>query len=198
MIRLLFRKRYPNKDVKAKVIRALRTMHIHQHSQSNGIDELVSHLTEWEANGGVGKIQYSNMQISGIQFQHPLIRKVAKVFGVVTTIDGTHNTTKHEKSTLLAATCQDSFGSMCNSGASWANSESEASMHKCISDLGLNEILETLITDASKASFAVVKLMECGHILCSYHYRKHLSQVIQSFICNSFMYFLILFFNRYT
>ena len=195
---MLFHVRYPNQDVKAKVIRALRNQRGQRNRhKSNGIDELLGLLSDWDANGGVGKIQYSNMEICGIQFQHPLIRAIAKQFGVVTTIDGTHNTTKHDKSTLLASTCQDSFGSMCNSGAAWANSESEASMQKSLVELGLADILETLITDASKASFAVVRMMKCGHILCSYHFRKHLCQESHSYVYFTFFLSLIQF-SRYT
>jgi hypothetical protein len=187
--------------VKAKVIRAMRNQRGQRNKcKTNGIDELIAHLAEWEATGGVGKIQYSNMEICGIQFQHPLIRAVAKQFGVVTTIDGTHNTTKHDKSTLLASTCQDSFGSMCNSGAAWATSESEESIHKSLEEFGLVDILETLITDASKASFAVVRFLKCGHILCSYHFRKHLCQESHSFIRLFIFAFVFSFihFNRYT
>jgi hypothetical protein len=187
--------------VKAKVIRALRNQRGQRdRHKGNGIDELLAHLSDWEASGGVGKIQYSNMEICGIQFQHPLIRAIAKQFGVVTTIDGTHNTTKHDKSTLLACTCQDSFGSMCSSGAAWARSECEASMQQSLQELGLADILETLITDASKASFAVVRQFKCGHILCSYHYRKHLCQASHSFtrLFIFAFFFLFIYFNMYT
>jgi hypothetical protein len=99
------------------------------------------------------------------------------VFGVVSTLDGTHNTTKHEESTLLTCACQDSFGSLCQSGASYAASESLHSLSTLVDVLGI--ALETAITDASKASFALAGAKHCGHILCHYHFRKLLSQAME-------------------
>jgi hypothetical protein len=142
------------------------------------MDELIKQLRIWDDSGGVGRIQHNNLEITGIQFQHPLIRPVAMLFGVVSTVDGTHNTCKHEKATLLTCACQDSFGSLVESGASYAVSESEQSITTVLETLGMK--IETLITDASKASFAVVAQLKCGHILCSYHFRKHLSQAMEN------------------
>lgn len=99
------------------------------------------------------------------------------MFGVVSTLDGTHNTTKHEESTLLTCACQDSFGSLCQSGASYAASESLQSLSTLVDVLGI--ALETAITDASKASFALAAAKKCGHVLCHYHYRKLLSQAME-------------------
>ena len=177
-IRFHFRQKYPNKDVKKKVIRSLRTQYEHRATRNNGMDDLLKQLRIWESEGGVGKVSYSNLEISSIQFQHPLIREVAKLFGVVSTVDGTHNTTKHEKSTLISCCCQDSFGSLCQSGASFAATESAQSIREILDVLGLD--VETLITDASKASFAVVEALRCNHILCSYHLRKHLSTSLEN------------------
>jgi hypothetical protein len=177
-IRFHFRAKYPNKDIKPRVIRHLRTQLLSKTKRDNGIDALIEQLNSWDATGGVGIIQYSNMEISRILFQYPLIREVAKVFGVVSTVDGTHNTTKHEKATLISCCCQDSFGKLCQSGASWADGENAQSIHEILEALGLN--IETLITDASKASFSVVETLNCGHILCSYHFRKHLSTAMDN------------------
>ena len=177
-IRFHFRNKYPNRDVRKSAIRSLRSAFEQRGSRSNGMDDLIKQLKVWEDEGGVGRIQYANMEISGIQFQHPLIREVAKVFGVVSTIDGTHNTTKHEKATLITCACQDSFGSLCPSGASYSATENEQSILDILEVLGLK--VETLITDASKASFAVVEALKCGHILCSYHNRKHLSTSLEN------------------
>jgi hypothetical protein len=177
-IRYHFRNKYPNKDVKKSAIRSLRAAFEQRGARSNGMDALIKQLKGWEDEGGVGRIQYANMEISGIQFQHPLIREIAKVFGVVSTIDGTHNTTKFEKATLITCACQDSFGCLCPSGASYSATESEQSIITILEVLGLT--VETLITDASKASFSVVEAIKCCHILCSYHNRKHLSTSLEN------------------
>jgi hypothetical protein len=177
-IRFHFRQKYPNKDVKKSVIRSLRGVFEQRSKRNNGMDDLIKQLRDWEEKGGVGRVQYANLEISGIQFQHPLIREVAKIFGVVSTVDGTHNTTKHEKATLISCACQDSFGMLCPSGASYAASESDSSIRDILHVLGLE--VETLITDASKASFAVVQSLKCCHILCSYHFRRHLSTSLEN------------------
>ncbi len=171
-IRFHFRKKYPNTDVKRRVIRSLRNRH--KKIMGDGMDLLIEKLNSWDQAGGVGKLQFANMEVAGIQVQHPLIRAIAKMFGVVTTIDGTHNTTKHEKSTLICATGLDSFGHLFHSGLAFSATENVESMHRLIELLGLD--VETLISDASKASLALVQVLKCAHILCSYHYRKLFSQ----------------------
>jgi hypothetical protein len=177
-IRFHFRTKYPNRDIKCRVIRHLRTQLQSKSKRDNGMDALVLQLNEWNATGGVGIVQYSNLVISRIIFQYPPIRQVAKLFGVVSTVDGTHNTTMHEKATLISCCCQDSFGKLCQSGAEWADGESAQSINEILQALGLE--VETLITDASKASFSVVEMLHCGHILCSYHFRKHLSTAMDN------------------
>jgi hypothetical protein len=174
-IRFHFRAKYPGKDVKRRVVRSLRTLRSKQKNElDEGMDRLIDFLQQFEAAGGVGKLQYRNLKVVGIQVQHPLIREIARMFGVVTTIDGTHNTTKHEESTLLCATGMDSFGKLFHSGLAFTPSENEDSMQQLIELLGL--CVQTLITDASKAALALAKKMAWGHILCSYHFRKLLSQ----------------------
>ena len=147
---------------------------------NQGMDELLEMLKEWEDAGGVGSIQFKGLEVAGIQFQHPLIRQVAKVFSKVSTMDGTHNTTKFEKSTLITSVGQDSFGHMFHAGCAYSASESLSSMSDLVKILGLEEVIETLITDASKASFALALQLACGHILCSYHFRKHLSKAMDN------------------
>jgi hypothetical protein len=144
------------------------------------MDELIKMLTEWENAGGVGKMQFDGLEVSGIQFQHPVIRHVAKVFSKVSTMDGTHHTTKFEKSTLITSVGQDSFGHMFHAGCAYSATESLNSMSELVKLLGLEDVIETLITDASKASFALVLDLVCGHILCSYHFRKHLSKAMDN------------------
>jgi hypothetical protein len=147
---------------------------------NHGMDELIKLLTEWEDAGGVGKLQFDGLEVSGIQFQHPIIRQVAKVFSKVSTMDGTHHTTKFEKSTLITSVGQDSFGHMFHAGCAYAATESLNSMSELVKLLGLEDVIETLITDASKASFALALQLACGHILCSYHFRKHLSKAMDN------------------
>lgn len=60
--------------------------------------------------------------------QHPMMRKVAEMFGIVTTVDGTHKTTKYADSTLLNSVCMDSFGKMACCGVLFTESESESSL----------------------------------------------------------------------
>lgn len=174
-IRFHFRAKYPGKDVKRRVVRSLRTQRSKQKNElDDGMDKLIDFLRQFDVAGGVGKLQYCNLEVVGIQVQHPMIKEIARVFGVVTTIDGTHNTTKHEKSTLLCATGMDSFGKLFHSGLAFSPSENEDSMQKLIELLGLR--VQTLITDASKAALSLAKKMMWGHILCSYHFRKLFSQ----------------------
>jgi hypothetical protein len=178
-IRFHFRAKYQGKDVKRRVVRSLRTLRRKQKNEiDEGMDQLIDFLHKFEAAGGVGKLQYNNLKVVGIQVQHPLIREIAKMFGVVTTIDGTHNTTKHEESTLLCATGMDSFGKLFHSGLAFSPSENEQSMLQLIESLGL--CVQTLITDASKAALALAKKMAWGHILCSYHFRKLFSQSMEN------------------
>jgi hypothetical protein len=156
----------------------LRLQHQSREKKGNSIDELIDLLKQWNAEGGVGSFQFENMEIRSMQFQHPLLREVAKVFGKVTTMDATHNTTKHENSLLTTVTGQDSFGKLYHGGCSYDASENAEAMQNLLELLDLTP--ETIITDASKASFSLVQVLKCGHIVCSFHYRRTFSQAMDS------------------
>jgi hypothetical protein len=72
----------------------------------------------------------------------------------------------------------DSFGKLFHSGLAFSPSENEESMRHLIESLGL--LVETLISDASKAALSLAKKMTWGHILCSYHYRKLVCQSMEN------------------
>ena len=167
-----------DQDIKKHVVRALRRQHKFRNKVDNGLDQLVELLKQWNAEGGVGLFQYDNMEIRSIQFQHPLLRDVAIMFGKVTTMDATHNTTQHDKSLLTTVTGQDSFGKLYHGGCSYDASENAEDMQRILGLLGIEP--ETLITDASKASFALVQALRCSHIVCSFHYRRTFSQSMDS------------------
>ncbi len=177
-IRFHFKNKYVDQDIKKHVVRALRQQHKSRNKGDNGIDQLVELLKTWNAEGGVGLFQYDNMEIIGIQFQHPLLRDVAKMFGKVTTMDATHNTTQHDKSLLTTVTGQDSFGKLYHGGCSYEASENAEDMQRLLRLLGIEP--ETIITDASKASFTLVQALKCSHIVCSFHYRRTFSQSMES------------------
>ena len=70
-IRFHFKAKYQDHDVKAPVIRALRNQYKQRNAPNNGRDALINQLRLWDEQGGVGKFQYANLQITGIQFQVP-------------------------------------------------------------------------------------------------------------------------------
>ena len=183
MIRFKFREEYskPPHDVARRVIRKLRTAHKAM-ADPHQMDRLVQFLADWQAAGGVGIVKHVNMRISTIVMQHPLIRKVAKVFGRVTTLDGTHNTTRYEGATLIDAATQDSFGKTVYIGCQYSEAESENAITSMMDALGLADIVETVISDNSKAAAAYIAAAEriIHHVLCFWHYRKNFSQSLET------------------
>jgi hypothetical protein len=72
-IRFHFKAKYPDHNIKAPVIRSLRTQYKQRNAPNNGMDALIEQLRLWDEQGGVGKFQYANLQITGIQFQVPFL-----------------------------------------------------------------------------------------------------------------------------
>jgi hypothetical protein len=157
----------------------MRTQHRLRKNADSGIDDLFHLLKRWDDDGGVGRFQFDNMQICGIQVQHPLLREVGKLFGKVSTMDATHHTTQHDECGILITVAgQDSFGHLYHAGCSFESSENGEAMQKLLNLLGIQP--ETMITDASKASFYLVAALKCGHIVCSFHYRKAFSTAMDA------------------
>lgn len=176
-VRYNFRKEYPGSDVARRVVRKLRAA-VCKVEDPHAMDRLLQFLKSCEETGGIGKVTHTNMRVSGIVMQHPLLRKVGLVFGKVSTGDGTHSTSKYEDSTLLIQACQDSFGKMAITACSYAEGESEDSITALIDASGLGNVLETWISDNSKASNSLVETKGINHVLCFWHYTRNLTQAM--------------------
>jgi hypothetical protein len=183
IIRLKFRKAFgnPPTDVARRVVRKLRAAQ-KARVDPHEMDRLLKFLAEWQAAGGVGMVKHTNWRITTVVMQHPLIRKVAQVFGRVTTLDGTHNTTRYEGATLIDAATQDSFGKTVYTGCQYSEAESEDAITSMMEALGLADIVQTVISDNSKAAAAYIagapRLIH--HVLCFWHFRKNFSQSLET------------------
>ena len=177
-VRYNFRKQYPGCDVARRVVRKLRAA-VCKADDPHAMDRLLQFLADCEQAGGVGQVKHTNMRISSIVMQHPLMRKVGQCFGKVSTGDGTHNTSKYTDSTLLIQACQDSFGKMAITACSYAEGESEESVTALIEASGLGNVIETWISDNSKASNALVDTKAINHVLCFWHFTRNLTQAME-------------------
>lgn len=177
-IRYNFRKQYPMCDVARRVVRKLRAA-VCKADDPHAMDRLVQFLAACEQAGGVGRIGHTNLRISSVIMQHPLMRKVGRCFGKVSTGDGTHNTSMYADSTLLIQACQDSLGKMAITACSYAEGESEGSIKALIDASGLGDIIETWISDNSKASNSLVENMQFNHVLCFWHFTRNLTQAME-------------------
>jgi hypothetical protein len=177
LVRYHFRQKFAGSEITRKCVRAARTAL--KPDDPHAMDRLVNLMETYQKGGGVGKIMHRNFRIQTIIMQHPLMREVAKAFGKVTTVDGTHNTSKYDNSTLLNATSLDSFGKMAPIGCLYNESENESSLVQLLTELGIFDVLETLITDNSKAALALsLSHPRIAHILCRWHWFKNFNKVM--------------------
>jgi len=179
LVRYHFRQKFPGSEITRKCVRAARDQL--KPDDPHAMDALVKLMERFQKEGGVGKILHHHFRIETIIMQHPLMRKVAQVFGMVTTVDGTHNTSKYDMSTLLNATCMDSFGKMAPIGCLYNESESEKSFTQLLNECGVEEFIQTLITDNSKAALAfIASHPRIMHVLCRWHWFKNFNKVMES------------------
>ena len=182
LVRYHFRQTFVGSEITRRCVRAARTAL--KPDDPHAMDRLVTLMETYQKGGGVGKIVHRNFRIETMIMQHPLMRKVAKVFGKVTTVDGTHNTSKYDHSTLLNATSLDSFGKMAPIGCLFNESENENSLIQLLTELGILDVLETLITDNSKAALAfALHYPRIAHILCRWHWFKNFNKVMDRSRC---------------
>jgi hypothetical protein len=178
-VRYHFRQKFAGNEITRKCVRAARRQL--RPDDPHGMDNLVRLLESYQLQGGVGKVLHRHFRIETIIMQHPAMRLVAKAFGIVTTVDGTHNTSKYDSSTLLNATCMDSFGTMVPIGCLYSESENESSLKQILEELGLLDVLQTLITDNSKAALAFAQEHpRIMHIICRWHWFKNFNKVMES------------------
>jgi hypothetical protein len=172
-VRYHFRSKFPGSEISRRCVRSMREQ-LSKNVDPHAIDRLVELVEKYAREGGIGKIHHEHFRIKSIIMQHPLMRKIAQMFGVVTTIDGTHKTSKYEQSTLLNCVCMDSFGKLACCGVMFNESESESSITELLDECGILAILKTLISDESKASLAfILNHPQIAHILCRWHWLKH-------------------------
>jgi hypothetical protein len=177
LVRYHFRQKFAGSEITRRCVRAARTAL--KPDDPHAMDRLVALMETYQKGGGVGKIMHRHFRIETIIMQHPLMRKVAKAFGKVTTVDGTHNTSKYDHSTLLNATSLDSFGKMAPIGCVYNESENESSLIQLLEELGILDVLVTLITDNSKAALAfALRHPLIAHILCRWHWFKNFNKVM--------------------
>jgi hypothetical protein len=68
---------------------------------------------------------------------------------------------------------------MAITACSYAEGESEGSIKALIDASGLGDIIETWISDNSKASNSLVENMQFNHVLCFWHFTRNLTQAME-------------------
>ena len=172
-VRYHFRMKFIGNEITRRCVRTMREA-LSKNVDPHGMDRLEQLVADYQSAGGVAHIRHDHFRIKSIIMQHPLMRKIAEMFGIVTTVDGTHKTSKYEESTLLNSVCLDSFGKLACCGVLFTESESETSLEDLLQQCGIFAVLKTLISDESKASLSfILKNPSIAHLLCRWHWLKH-------------------------
>jgi hypothetical protein len=154
-VRYHFRQKFIGSEITRKCVRKMREQ-LKKDLDPHAMDRLVDIVHEYAKNGGVGRIRHDQFRIKSIVMQHPLMREIARVFGICVTVDGTHKTSKYESSTLVNCVCMDSFGKLACCGVLFNESESESAIEDLLNECGITNVLKTLISDESKAALSFI------------------------------------------